>query len=83
MKILQSIHGQTLAWRGAALGDTYSIERSSAGENGPWSVICQRCATDKQSPWKDKNQPSGSLWYRIQAYNLAGVAGPYSPVYRR
>lgn len=80
---ITGIQGKAIAWRGTALGDTYSIERSSGGANGPWSVICKRCATDNQSPWSDKSQPTGQLWYRVQAYNLAGVPGPYSPAYQR
>lgn len=79
--LITSIQGNQLAWRGATSGATYSIERSSVGENGPWTIICNRCATDNSTPWADQTQPTGSLWYRVQAFNVAGVAGPYSPPY--
>jgi mannan endo-1,4-beta-mannosidase len=81
--VITGIQGKTIAWRGTALGDTYSVERSTAGPDGPWTVICDRCATDNTTPWTDAKQPSGHPWYRVQAYNIAGVVGPYSNVYEQ
>ena len=80
--LITSVSGQQIAWRGAAIADTYSVERSTSGSGGPWTVICNRCATDNSTPWSDSSQPGGSLWYRVQPYNLSGVAGTYSPVYQ-
>lgn len=77
-----SVQSNQIAWRGVVAGATYSVERSTAGTGGPWSVICDRCATDNDTPWTDSSQPSGTLWYRVRAYNLANVAGAYSPVYQ-
>src|SRR6266487_2391324 len=69
-----------LVWRGAALAASYTVERSTSGANGPWRVICDKCATDRSTPWKDTTTPAGTLWYRVVAYNLSGVAGrPSSP----
>ncbi len=69
-----------LMWRGATLAASYTAERSTAGVNGPWTVICDQCATDTSTPWTDTTTPGGVLWYRVIAYNLAGVAGrPSSP----
>jgi len=69
-----------LVWKGAALAASYTIERSTAGADGPWRVICNKCATDTGTPWKDTTTPAGTLWYRVIAFNLSGVAGrPSSP----
>lgn len=72
-----------LAWRGAALAVNYTVARSSTGPAGPWTVVCQQCATDYDTPWQDRQQPpsSGKLYYRVQGFNLDGLAGPWSPVY--
>src|SRR2546429_80851 len=69
-----------VVWRGIALAASYTIERSTSGANGPWRVICDKCATDTSTSWKDRTTPAGTLWYRVIAYNLSGVAGmPSSP----
>ncbi len=80
--IVTSVNGSAVYWRGVAAADTYSVERATTGNNGPWTVVCNRCATDFSTPWSDPSQPSGSLWYRVRAYNLDGTAGSYSPVYQ-
>lgn len=71
-----------LKWRGAAAADKYTVERATAGASGPWTVICNQCATDNDTPWTDSTSVSGTAyWYRVKAHNLSGVAGSYSPVY--
>ncbi|NIK69474.1 carbohydrate binding domain-containing protein [Paenibacillus sp. BK720] len=71
-----------LKWRGAAAADKYTVERATAGASGPWTVVCNQCATDTSTPWTDSTSVSGTAyWYRVKAHNLAGVAGSYSPVY--
>ncbi len=79
--IITSVVGKQIAWRGATLGDTYSVERAQAGPTGPWTVVCNRCTTDYSTPWTDATQPAATSWYRVRAYNRVGVAGSYSPVY--
>lgn len=83
--LITNIQGRQIVWRGTALGATYSIERSAAGLTGgitgPWTVICNRCATDNDTPWVDSTQPAGLVWYRVQAFNLDGKPGPYSAPY--
>lgn len=76
--LITSIKGNAIAWRGTAVAAAYSVERSTAGPAGPWTIICNRCATDNDTPWKDRTQPQGSVWYRVRAYNLSGVPGDYS-----
>jgi hypothetical protein len=69
-----------LVWRGTALAASYTIERSTSGANGPWTVICDKCVSDMSTPWVDATTPAGALWYRVIAYNIAGLAGrPSSP----
>jgi mannan endo-1,4-beta-mannosidase len=75
---IMSVSGKQITWRGASLADTYSIERSTWGANGPWTVVCNQCVTDYSGPWTDATQPPGSVWYRMRAYNRVGVAGQYS-----
>ena len=77
---ITSVEGNTITWRGAFGADTYTVERATEGEEGPWTVICDRCATDYSTPWVDMTQPDGSVWYRVRGYSVAGVAGPYSNV---
>ncbi len=77
---IMSINGAQITWRGAPLGDTYSIERSTGGPNGPWTVVCNQCVTDYNGSWTDSTQPASSVWYRMRAYNRAGVAGQYSNI---
>jgi len=78
--VIRNAASDVLVWRGTALAASYSIERSTSGASGPWTVICDRCATDNSTPWVDTTAPAGALWYRVTAYNLSGVAGsPSSP----
>jgi mannan endo-1,4-beta-mannosidase len=72
------VTNNAIAWRGAAGADTYMVERSTVSSDGPWTVICDRCATDDDTPWLDTSRPAGSVWYRVRAYSVSGIAGPYS-----
>jgi hypothetical protein len=71
-----------ISWRGAAIADTYTVERATAGSSGPWTVICNQCATDQQTPWTDTGYAGGTAFYRVKGHNLSNVAGPYSPVFQ-
>lgn len=76
--LITSVTGNQIAWRGADVADTYSVERSTTSPSSGYSVICNRCTTDNGTPWTDTSQPAGAAWYRVQGYNLAAAAGPYS-----
>jgi hypothetical protein len=80
--VIRNGSSNTLIWRGTAVAADYSIERSTSSPNGPRTVICNKCATDNDTPWTDTQVPSGSLWYRVIAYNPSGKAGPPSNVYQ-
>ncbi len=78
--VIRNGTSNTLIWQGTAVAASYTIERSTVSASGPWTIICNQCATDNNTPWVDTTIPSGSLWYRVTAYNLSGVAGsPSSP----
>lgn len=78
--VIRGNSNNMLVWRGATLAASYTIERSTIDVNGPWTVICDKCATDMSTPWVDATTPAGNLWYRVIAYNVVGVAGkPSSP----
>jgi hypothetical protein len=80
--VIRNGTSNTLVWRGATFAATYTIERSTTGQNGPWSVICNQCATDTSDPWTDTNIPAGNLWYRVLAVNMAGITGPPSAAFQ-
>jgi hypothetical protein len=65
--------GGLVAWRGSAGAVKYSIERK---DKDTWTLICDRCATDADTPWIDP-KPSLSIFganYRVTAYNADGKA---------
>ncbi len=80
--VIRNGTSNTLVWRGTAAAASYTIERSTSGPNGPWLSICDRCATDKGTPWVDTQVPAGPLWYHVTAYNSSGVAGLPSASYQ-
>ncbi len=71
-----------LIWRGATLAANYTIERSTSSTHGPWTVICNKCITDTNTPWTDITTPAGAVWYRMIAYNVSGAAGTPSNPYQ-
>lgn len=79
--IITAINGHSIEWQGAFGAATYSIERSTQGANGPWTIICDHCATDLNTPWINSTQPLGIVVYRVRAYSVSSIGGPYSPVY--
>lgn len=76
--LITSVQNNKITWRGAYGADTYSIERSTTGTRGPWTVICDRCATDLTTPWQDATPSPGNAIYRVRGFSLYGVPGPYS-----
>ncbi len=79
--LITSVEQNKIAWRGAVDALTYTIERSEDGAHGPWTIICNQCATDNNTPWYDATQPGGSLWYRVKGVSSHGASGAYSQVY--
>jgi hypothetical protein len=80
--VIRSGANDVLVWRGTAVAASYTIERSTSGATGPWTIICDKCATDISTPWVDMTTPAGALWYRVTAYNLSGIAGSPSIPYQ-
>lgn len=68
-----------LGWHGSAGAVVYSVQRRAAG-SADWTTICDRCATDADTPWIDEAAKSASIeWlfttkYRVIAYNADGQA---------
>jgi endo-1,4-beta-mannosidase len=81
-RIIRNGPNDVLLWRGTAVAASYTIERSASGPDGPWIVICNKCAMDTSTPWTDTTTPAGALWYRVTAYNLSGIAGSPSRPYQ-
>ncbi len=74
-----SATGTAIAWRGATTASDYTVQRSTAGTRGPWLTVCDRCATDNDTPWTDATAPSGTAWYRVIPFTAEGTAGQPSP----
>lgn len=69
-----------IGWRGSAGAVVYSVQRK-AGESATWETICDKCATDADTPWPDpKPLPGFNAKYRVIAYNADGTASsPSAP----
>ncbi|MGA8438038.1 MAG: hypothetical protein WB762_27360 [Candidatus Sulfotelmatobacter sp.] len=69
-----------IGWRGSAGAVSYSVQRQ-VGESDSWETICDKCATDADSPWPDpKPAMMFGARYRVIAYNLDGTASaPSAP----
>jgi len=80
--VIRGTQQNILVWRGAPLAANYTIERSSTGPNGAWTVICDKCVSDTGTPWTDTTVSGGALWYRVTAYNISGGAGSSTPPYQ-
>lgn len=64
----------TVAWRGATTAGAYTI-RSAAHPHGPWTTVCDRCATDVTGSWTGTAAPG---WYQVVPYTTGGTRGPAS-----
>jgi len=70
-----------IGWRGSAGAVNYSVQRQ-VGEAGNWETICNRCATDADSPWVDPKPATTLLGvkYRVIAFNADGTpSAPSAP----
>lgn len=68
-----------LGWHGSAGAVVYTVQRRPS-ESAPWETVCDRCATDADTPWVDEkaaNMSFAALFatkYRVIAYNADGKA---------
>lgn len=66
-----------LGWHGSAGAVVYSVQRR-AGDSTQWQTVCDRCATDADTPWVDADAEHRSFAalfatkYRVIAYNADG-----------
>lgn len=75
-------NNRVISWRGASIAKSYTVERSTTGPNGPWTVLVDKGPNDFGTPWTDTTAPSGPVYYRVKGWNYDGsIAGNYSNVY--
>ncbi len=73
-----------LGWHGSAGAVVYTVQRRSS-DSAPRETVCDRCATDADTPWVDEKASNISLLslfatkYRVIAYNADGKASEPSP----
>jgi len=78
--IIKQSGDNVLAWRGSTDASAYTVLRSQSGPDGPWTTICDRCATDNDTPRTDTSTPSGTVWYQVVPFAPDGRQGLASPV---
>ncbi len=66
-----------IGWRGSAGAVAYSVQRKTT-PSAQWETICDKCATDADSPWPDPKPVGFGATYRVIAYNADGMASPPS-----
>jgi hypothetical protein len=69
--LITSAADPMLAWRGVAMAASYTVQRAVA-RAGPWTTVCDACATDMDTPWRDTSRatdtPNGTdVFYRVRA----------------
>ena len=68
-----------VGWHGSPGAVVYSVQRR-VGDSAQWETVCDRCATDADTPWVDEKAQDSSLAtlsatkYRVIAYNADGKA---------
>ena len=68
-----------LGWHGSAGAVVYSVQRR-IGDSPQWETVCNRCASDADTPWVDSDAEKRSVAnlfatkYRVIAYNADGKA---------
>jgi mannan endo-1,4-beta-mannosidase len=74
-----SQEGSAILFRGVVGAAYYTLENSTDGADGPWSVVYDRRPADHHMPWIDPMRAmSVRTWYRIKAINLDGAESSYS-----
>lgn len=74
--------GREIVFRGTVGAAAYTLEKSTAGADGPWEVVFDRRPSAYGGPWIDAERAMITrTWYRIKAWNADGVAGEFSEAY--
>ena len=71
--LVTSQNATHVAWRGSFLAANYSVDVRD--EDGTWRTVCDRCATDNDTPLP---LVTGGAEVRVTAYGAEGRAGPSS-----
>ncbi|MEK0312614.1 glycoside hydrolase 5 family protein [Cohnella sp. 56] len=70
-----------ILFRGVPGGARYTLEKSTAGAAGPWTVVYDRRRAPLAGPWVDPTRAQvARTWYRLKALNQAGAESGYSAV---
>lgn len=80
--IITAANATHVAWAGAALAANYSVAVRAAGSGGPWQLVCDRCASDNDTPLRigGGGIAAGSS-VQVTGYGLTGRASPASKVW--
>ncbi len=71
-EILSVTHGR-ITWRGSAGAASYTVERTpDPSAPGPWTTLCDGCATDGAGFWQDPSPPDAPAYYRVMPLNING-----------
>lgn len=71
-----------IVFRGVAGAAYYTVERSSEGEAGPWSIVYEKRPVDHEEGWHDPVRiHTQEAWYRVKGISLSGQSGAYSDCY--
>jgi len=68
-----------VGWHGSPGAVVYTVQRRD-NDSAPWLTVCDRCATDADTPWIDQQARNSSLvqlfatQYRVIAFNADGMA---------
>jgi mannan endo-1,4-beta-mannosidase len=71
---ITSVSGGHVYWQGSAGAKSYTVQRAPRS-TGPWTTLCDRCATDAGDGFVDRTASPAASWYRVTPYNLDGRAG--------
>lgn len=81
--LITSAADPLVAWRGVAMAATYTVQRAATATGG-WVTICDGCATDMDTPWRDPSRAgTAAACYRVRANggnenNVSVGFGPWS-----
>lgn len=79
--MVTAVNETHVAWAGAALAAKYSVMLRAPTAGSRWRLVCNRCASDNDTPLKvEGGIPAGSL-IRVVGYGVTGLAGPPSKVW--
>jgi hypothetical protein len=77
--LVTAVSATHVSWAGAAMAANYSVELSLDG--GDWRVVCNRCATDNETPFAVRGGVAAGSSVRVTGFGVMGLASPMSKVW--